>query len=69
MTHSARRVQGEIPGYTNACNKFQLAPGQWTDDCSMALCLADSPSCAPRRGRPFLPGDRFAGAMATSGSR
>ena len=42
VTHSARRVQGEIPGYTNACNKFQLAPGQWTDDCSMALCLADS---------------------------
>jgi len=23
-------------------NKFQLAPGQWTDDCSMGLCLADS---------------------------
>eukprot|EP01065_Artemidia_motanka_P042978 TRINITY_DN586_c0_g1_i1.p1 TRINITY_DN586_c0_g1~~TRINITY_DN586_c0_g1_i1.p1 ORF type:complete len:588 (+),score=142.70 TRINITY_DN586_c0_g1_i1:73-1836(+) len=28
--------------YKNAFNKFELAPGQWTDDCSMALCLADS---------------------------
>jgi len=24
------------------CNKFELKPGQWTDDGSMALCLADS---------------------------
>lgn len=26
------------PGY----NRFSLKPGQWTDDCSMGLCLADS---------------------------
>ncbi len=24
------------------CNRFRLKPGQWTDDASMALCLADS---------------------------
>merc|ERR1740139_444542 len=23
-------------------NKFELKPGQWTDDTSMALCMADS---------------------------
>eukprot|EP00755_Sulcionema_specki_P012548 Sspe_Gene.51703::Locus_28680_Transcript_1_1_Confidence_1.000_Length_1638::g.51703::m.51703 len=28
--------------YKEAFNKFDLLPGQWTDDCSMALCLADS---------------------------
>eukprot|EP01062_Namystynia_karyoxenos_P015246 TRINITY_DN15533_c1_g1_i2.p1 TRINITY_DN15533_c1_g1~~TRINITY_DN15533_c1_g1_i2.p1 ORF type:complete len:561 (+),score=164.00 TRINITY_DN15533_c1_g1_i2:78-1760(+) len=28
--------------YQRAKNKFELRPGQWTDDCSMALCLADS---------------------------
>jgi ADP-ribosylglycohydrolase len=28
--------------YHEEYNKFQLSPGQWTDDCSMALCLADS---------------------------
>jgi len=26
----------------NAWNKFHLKPGQWTDDCSMGLCIADS---------------------------
>eukprot|EP01063_Lacrimia_lanifica_P008513 TRINITY_DN1557_c0_g2_i1.p2 TRINITY_DN1557_c0_g2~~TRINITY_DN1557_c0_g2_i1.p2 ORF type:complete len:390 (+),score=109.08 TRINITY_DN1557_c0_g2_i1:65-1234(+) len=26
-------------------NKFELERGQWTDDCSMALCLADSLLC------------------------
>lgn len=26
----------------NAFNRFNLRPGQWTDDCSMALCIADS---------------------------
>eukprot|EP00301_Raphidiophrys_heterophryoidea_P002840 c11310_g1_i3.p1 GENE.c11310_g1_i3~~c11310_g1_i3.p1 ORF type:complete len:610 (-),score=118.29 c11310_g1_i3:95-1924(-) len=26
-------------------NKFQLLPGQWTDDSSMALCIADSLLC------------------------
>jgi len=28
--------------YESECNKFRLQPGQWTDDASMALCLADS---------------------------
>merc|ERR1712176_706449 len=28
--------------YRNPCNAFRLQLGQWTDDCSMALCLADS---------------------------
>lgn len=26
----------------NPCNRFKLKPGQWTDDTSMGLCLADS---------------------------
>lgn len=26
----------------NVANQFQLKPGQWTDDCSMGLCIADS---------------------------
>ena len=29
-------------------NMFDFKPGQWTDDTSMGLCLADSP--------PWLPG-------------
>lgn len=29
-------------GYTQPFNKFDLEPGQWTDDASMSLCLADS---------------------------
>jgi len=28
--------------YTKPFNKFGLSPGQWTDDCAMGLCLADS---------------------------
>lgn len=28
--------------YSNPYNKFELRQGQWTDDTSMALCLADS---------------------------
>mmetsp|Transcript_8535 Transcript_8535/g.19647 ORF Transcript_8535/g.19647 Transcript_8535/m.19647 type:complete len:420 (+) Transcript_8535:35-1294(+) len=28
----------DLDGY----NRFRLKPGQWTDDCSMALCIADS---------------------------
>jgi len=28
--------------YVNPFNRFQLKPGQWTDDSAMALCLADS---------------------------
>merc|ERR1719356_60878 len=31
----------EKPGY----NRFGLKPGQWTDDASMALCIADSLLC------------------------
>ena len=34
-------VQGELR-YVGAYNQFSLKPGQWTDDTSMALCLADS---------------------------
>ncbi|CAE7254293.1 tri1 [Symbiodinium sp. CCMP2592] len=33
---------GDKLQYRNPYNKFQLLPGQWTDDTSMALCLADS---------------------------
>lgn len=28
--------------YVNECNAFRLYRGQWTDDCAMSLCLADS---------------------------
>ena len=38
--------------YRNACNRFGLLAGQWTDDASMGLALADSlraPACLPRR--------------------
>merc|ERR1719160_1859890 len=28
--------------YKSPFNKFKLKPGQWTDDCSMGLCMADS---------------------------
>lgn len=31
--------------YTNEKNNFALARGQWTDDSSMALCMADSLIC------------------------
>ena len=30
------------PGYKQPLNRFGLDAGQWTDDCSMSLCLADS---------------------------
>eukprot|EP01001_Neometanema_parovale_P000115 NODE_1011_length_1940_cov_132.615300_g960_i0.p1 GENE.NODE_1011_length_1940_cov_132.615300_g960_i0~~NODE_1011_length_1940_cov_132.615300_g960_i0.p1 ORF type:complete len:563 (+),score=105.46 NODE_1011_length_1940_cov_132.615300_g960_i0:58-1689(+) len=30
------------PVYYNELNQFRLKPGQWTDDFSMALCLADT---------------------------
>jgi ADP-ribosylglycohydrolase len=36
-----RHAAGREP-YINPFNKFRLSSGQWTDDCSMALCLADS---------------------------
>jgi ADP-ribosyl-[dinitrogen reductase] hydrolase len=34
----------ECPGgkVHNPLNQFNLQPGQWTDDCSMGLCMADS---------------------------
>eukprot|EP00435_Cladocopium_sp_Y103_P023425 s841_g5.t1 len=40
-------VRGQRDGdgrltYRHAYNRFHLKPGQWTDDTSMALCLADS---------------------------
>eukprot|EP00966_Prymnesium_polylepis_P096407 2234211-Prymnesium_polylepis.1 len=45
--------------YTNPFNKFGHKPSQWTDDCSMGLCLADS----------LLACGRFDGAdCAASGS-
>lgn len=28
--------------YNRAVNKFEMRPGQWTDDTSMALCIADT---------------------------
>jgi len=34
-------AEGELL-YQSPLNTFKLQPGQWTDDCSMALCLADS---------------------------
>eukprot|EP00759_Apiculatamorpha_spiralis_P035478 PhF_6_TR36202/c0_g1_i1/m.52803 len=34
-------VDGQI-AYTKAFNRFRLHPGQWTDDASMSLCVADS---------------------------
>ncbi len=35
----ARSPAGEVQ---QPYNRFQLQPGQWTDDASMSLCLADS---------------------------
>lgn len=32
----------ETMKYVGTFNKFQLKRGQWTDDCSMGLCMADS---------------------------
>lgn len=38
------RPRGSFPPVTNMTGggKFRVAPGEWTDDTSMALCLADS---------------------------
>ena len=36
------RVEDGQLSYRHAFNRFRLRPGQWTDDTSMALCLADS---------------------------
>ncbi|KAI9004352.1 ADP-ribosylglycohydrolase-domain-containing protein [Hyaloraphidium curvatum] len=41
-------AQPRLAGFDEAtwrgegCNRFQLKPGQWTDDASMALCFAES---------------------------
>lgn len=35
-------VGADTPFHKHELNKFHLKPGQWTDDTSMALCLADS---------------------------
>ena len=37
-----RRTRPTLRGYVNPMNQFALEPGQWTDDTSMALCMADS---------------------------
>ena len=34
--------------YVEPFNRFQLKPGQWTDDASMGLCLADTILCCGR---------------------
>ena len=39
--HSVRKEKDELV-YDGPYNKFSLKPGQWTDDSSMAFCLADS---------------------------
>ena len=38
------KPRGSFPPVTDLLGggKFRLAPGEWTDDTSMALCLADS---------------------------
>lgn len=38
------KTRGSFPPVTDMTGggKFQVAPGEWTDDTSMALCLADS---------------------------
>ena len=38
----ASRVDIATLTYQNACNRFDLRAGQWTDDTAMSLCLADS---------------------------
>ena len=41
LLRSLHPETGELQ-YREPFNKFKLLAGQWTDDCSMALCLADS---------------------------
>ncbi|CUE73805.1 ADP-ribosylglycohydrolase, putative [Bodo saltans] len=46
-THSSQASRSvlnpkDVLQFHKPCNKFQLRLGQWTDDASMALCLADS---------------------------
>ncbi|CAE8721438.1 unnamed protein product, partial [Polarella glacialis] len=40
--HLLPGLHGGSLKYQREFNKFHLKPGQWTDDSSMALCLADS---------------------------
>jgi ADP-ribosylglycohydrolase len=61
--------------YTNSFNKFGLEEGQWTDDTSMGLCLADSllyQECTRLRHRAGAGGasgaDSDAGAAGAAGT-
>ena len=54
------KVRKPVPGvclttrtYTAPLNKFMLEEGQWSDDGSMGLCLADSLLAASTRGVVF----------------
>ena len=38
---------------TGPAGKFQLQPGQWTDDSSMAMCIADSLLCCGGEWKPY----------------
>lgn len=40
--HAESSYSREANAYQRPFNKFRLQPGQWTDDASMGLCLADS---------------------------
>jgi ADP-ribosylglycohydrolase len=40
--HPTHGFDLESMTYRNPFNKFRLKPGQWTDDASMGLCMADS---------------------------
>lgn len=40
--HAESSYSRETDAYQRPFNKFRLRPGQWTDDASMGLCLADS---------------------------
>merc|ERR1719331_405389 len=42
MTDMGQKEIWQAPKNPSGFNKFELKPGQWTDDTSMALCLADS---------------------------
>ena len=56
--------------YTNSFNKFGLQEGQWTDDTSMGLCLADSLLCQERTRlrRRAGGGGASAGAAGAAGA-
>ena len=42
MAGSLHRFDRATMTYTGPSNRFQLLPGQWTDDASMGFCIADS---------------------------